>query len=59
LNDGLTEIQLSRLHAPIGMKIGAQTPEEIALAIMAEVVDVYRKQNQLSVKREADLHPIK
>jgi xanthine dehydrogenase accessory factor len=53
LNDGMTEIQLSRLHAPIGLKIGAQTPEEIALAIMAEVVDVYRKQNQVSVKNEA------
>jgi xanthine dehydrogenase accessory factor len=52
LNDGTTDAQLSRLHAPIGLKIGAQTPEEIALAIMAEVVDVYRKQNQLSVKNE-------
>jgi len=57
LNDGMTEIQLSRLHAPIGLKIGAQTPEEIALAIMAEVVDVYRKQNQLSVKKEAQTVP--
>jgi len=55
LNDDMTESQLSRLHAPIGLKIGAQSPEEIALAIMAEVVDAYRKQNQLSVKREADL----
>ena len=59
LKDGMTESQLSRLHAPIGLKIGAQTPEEIALAIMAEVVDAHRRQNQLSVKSEADLYPIR
>jgi len=58
LGDGLSESQLSRLHAPIGLDIGAQSPEEIALAIMAEVVHAHRKQNQLSVKREADLHLI-
>jgi xanthine dehydrogenase accessory factor len=29
--------QLSRLHTPIGLDIGADTPEEIALAIMAEI----------------------
>ena len=50
LKDGMTELQLSHLHAPIGLDISAQTPEEIALAIMAEVVDAHRKQNQLSVK---------
>jgi len=53
LNDGMTESQLSHLHAPIGLNIGAQTPEEIAVAIMAEVVEAYRKQNQLSVRKEA------
>jgi len=53
LNDGMTESQLSHLHAPIGLNIGAQTPEEIAVAIMAEVVESYRKQNQLSVRKEA------
>jgi len=52
LNDGMTESQLSPLHAPIGLKIGAQSPEEIALSIMAEVVDAHRKQNQTSVKNE-------
>lgn len=38
LEGGLTEEQLNRLHGPIGLKIGAGTPEEIALSIMAEVV---------------------
>lgn len=42
LADGVTEEALARLHAPIGLEIGASTPEEIALAIMAEVVAAYR-----------------
>jgi xanthine dehydrogenase accessory factor len=39
---GLTEEQVSRLHAPIGLEIGAETPEEIALAIMAEIIAAAR-----------------
>ena len=35
---GLTDEQIGRIHAPIGLDIEAQNPEEIALAIMAEVV---------------------
>jgi len=38
LADGLTEEQLARLHGPIGLDIGAQRPEEIALSIMAQIV---------------------
>jgi xanthine dehydrogenase accessory factor len=38
LEDGLTEDQLKRLHGPIGLDIGARTPEEIAMSIMAEIV---------------------
>jgi len=38
LEDGLTEAQLNRLHGPIGLEIGAGTPEEIAMSIMAEIV---------------------
>ena len=43
LSDGLTELQLARLHAPIGLDIGAESPEEIALAIMAQVVEARRR----------------
>src|SRR6266566_6168337 len=35
---GLTDEQLRRIHGPIGLNIGAASPEEMALAIMAEIV---------------------
>ncbi|HET6976518.1 MAG TPA: XdhC/CoxI family protein [Pyrinomonadaceae bacterium] len=35
---GVPEQQLQNIHAPIGLDIGAVTPEEVALAIMAEIV---------------------
>lgn len=39
---GLTDEQLARIHAPIGLELQAETPREIALSIMAEVVMVRR-----------------
>jgi len=35
---GLSDPELARLHGPIGLPLGGRTPEEIALAIMAEIV---------------------
>ena len=35
---GCTQEQLDSLHAPIGLSIGAQTPEEIAISICAQLV---------------------
>jgi xanthine dehydrogenase accessory factor len=40
LEDGISEEKLARMHAPIGLELGGRTPEEIALAIMAEIVAV-------------------
>ena len=40
---GLTEQELARLHAPIGLPIGARTPEEVAISVAAELVAVTRQ----------------
>jgi xanthine dehydrogenase accessory factor len=42
LAKGISKEQLDRVHAPIGLKIEAQTPEEIAVSILAEVIKVRR-----------------
>jgi xanthine dehydrogenase accessory factor len=39
---GVAPELLHRVHAPIGLDIGAQTPEEIALSVLAEIVLVRR-----------------
>jgi xanthine dehydrogenase accessory factor len=40
LEEGFSEEQLARVHAPIGIDIGAETPEEIAVSIVAELIKV-------------------
>jgi xanthine dehydrogenase accessory factor len=40
--DGIPEDLLKRVHAPIGLDINAESPEEIALSIIAEVIKVRR-----------------
>jgi xanthine dehydrogenase accessory factor len=40
LKDGFTEEDLRRVHSPIGLGIGAETPEEIAVSIVAELIKV-------------------
>lgn len=39
---GLDPNQVSRLHMPIGLDIGSRTPAEIALAVLADIMRVYR-----------------
>lgn len=38
----VTESRWARLHAPIGLDIGAETPAEIAVAVAAELVQIHR-----------------
>lgn len=40
---GFAEADFARIHAPAGLNIGAKSPAEIALSIMAEITQVLRK----------------
>ena len=44
IEKGLNEIELSKIHAPIGLDIKAKTPAEIATSILAEIIN-YRRKN--------------
>jgi xanthine dehydrogenase accessory factor len=39
---GLTEDVIGRIHAPIGLSIGAASPAEIAVAVLAEIIAAFR-----------------
>jgi xanthine dehydrogenase accessory factor len=39
-NDGFDEATINQIHSPIGLDIAAQTPEEIAISIVAELIKV-------------------
>jgi xanthine dehydrogenase accessory factor len=40
IEEGVSEDQLDRVHAPIGLPIASRTPEEVAIAIGAEIISV-------------------
>ncbi len=53
---GLTDVQLARLHGPVGLKNGARTPPEIAVSILAELTAVrygYRVPEPVMLKPQA------
>ena len=41
---GISQQQLDSVHAPIGLAIGAESPEEIAISIIAEVIKARRSE---------------
>ena len=50
LDEGFDREQLDRIHAPVGLDIGAETPEEIAVSVVAELVKVRRGGTGASLK---------
>lgn len=55
--DGFDEKLLERVHAPVGLEIGAETPAEIAISIMAEIVKIKRLKNrrELNIEVESEI----
>ena len=49
LKEGYSEEELSKVHSPIGLKIGGDTPQEIAISIMAEIIQTYSSKPNRSV----------
>lgn len=56
VEEGVPREALSRVHAPIGLEIGAQTPAEIAVSILAQMISRRRQpqaQSRLAVDRKS------
>jgi xanthine dehydrogenase accessory factor len=51
----VTEAELLRLRAPIGLPIGSKTPPEIAIAILAEITAVRKHRERQSITHLAEL----
>ncbi len=48
IEEGYQENELRKVHSPIGLDINAETPEEIAISIMAELINHRRKKKEES-----------
>ncbi|WP_433347464.1 XdhC family protein [Microtetraspora malaysiensis] len=54
---GLTETELGRLSSPIGLDLGARTPEETAVSITAEIIALrWGGQGQRLTERQGSIH---
>jgi xanthine dehydrogenase accessory factor len=45
-SQGVNEAHIKTLHAPVGLDIGAETPEEIGISILAEIIQSQRKRQK-------------
>ncbi len=56
LADGFTSEEIAACHAPVGIQVGAETPEEIAVSIAAELI-LYRakKENRRKVREHSTI----
>jgi len=51
--EGVSDAELSRAHAPIGLDIHAETPQEIAVSIVGELIRAKRQENSQKTTRGA------
>jgi xanthine dehydrogenase accessory factor len=51
--EGFGERELARIHAPIGLDIGAVSPAEIAVAILGEIVATLRHKSLRATSEKA------
>jgi xanthine dehydrogenase accessory factor len=53
LKKGVTEKELERVYSPVGLDIGADTPEEISISILGEIIKIRRlgREHEASSKR--------
>ncbi|MGB1287406.1 MAG: XdhC family protein [Aggregatilineales bacterium] len=49
---GLSDVDLARIHAPIGLELQAETPKEIAISIMAEITMLRRGGDGQPMKKQ-------
>jgi xanthine dehydrogenase accessory factor len=45
----LTELEIAKLNGPVGLNIGSRTPAEIAIAILAELIQVRSQQQKMGI----------
>lgn len=50
--DGFSKNALDSIHAPIGLSIRAVTPSEIAISILAEIIEIKNKRSSASISTE-------
>jgi xanthine dehydrogenase accessory factor len=45
--DGFTREDLERVHSPIGLLIGGETPQEIGVSIVAEMIEIRSRKDRI------------
>ena len=51
-NELISESFFDAIYGPTGINIGAETPQEIAISILAEILSVFRNQKPISLKHK-------
>ena len=59
IEKGVDPKQFSKLYAPIGLDIGSETPEEIAVSVVAELIAILKGKHQRTEKQEFILNQLK